>query len=347
MLREEAPAEGEEGYDPDAAPVETLRKEDAQMFPILGSCSLFGLYCAFKFLGQDLVNLLISGYFAAVGCGALTMTIAPLAEKIAPKSMNEKEIGGKKEISHPLPDWFMPSPVEIGVVFTLTELASFFLSAGIVGLYFKTRYWALNNVLGICFCIQGIERLSLGTYWIGAILLIGLFFYDIFWVFGTDVMVTVAKNLDGPIKLLFPRSLTPDEATGRIELSLLGLGDIVIPGFFLALLLRFDAHNANMPTTNINIHENFSKPYFHSAMIAYFLGLGTTLFVMIQFRAAQPALLYLVPACLGSSFLCAVVRGEVTELLAYSEEVEEEEEEEEQEEGDEKKEKSDDDKKKD
>ena len=46
---------------------------------------------------------------------------------------------------------------------------------------------------------------------------------------------------------------------------------------------------------------------------------------MIQFNAAQPALLYLVPACLGSSFLCAVIRGEVKELLAYSEEEEEEE----------------------
>ena len=29
----------------------------------------------------------------------------------------------------------------------------------------------------------------------------GLFFYDIFWVFGTDVMVTVAKLADAPIKL--------------------------------------------------------------------------------------------------------------------------------------------------
>ncbi len=35
---------------------------------------------------------------------------------------------------------------------------------------------------------------------------------------------------------------------------------------------------------------------------------------------AQPALLYLVPACLGSSFLLAIIRGEVTQLLAYSEE---------------------------
>ena len=44
------------------------------------------------------------------------------------------------------------------------------------------------------------------------------------------------------------------------------------------------------------------------------------------FQAAQPALLYLVPACLGSSLLCAVVRGELKELFDYSEEEEEEEE---------------------
>ena len=38
------------------------------------------------------------------------------------------------------------------------------------------------------------------------------------------------------------------------------------------------------------------------------------------FEAAQPALLYLVPACLGSSLLCAFVRGELKELFEYSEE---------------------------
>ena len=133
-------------------------------------------------------------------------------------------------------------------------------------------------------------------------------------------MVTVAKNLDGPIKILFPRSLERND-DGKLDLSLLGLGDIVIPGFFLALLLRFDAHRAK----KTGIHDSFAKPYFHSTLFAYVLGLATTLFVMIQFNAAQPALLYLVPACLGSSFLCAVARGEVKELLAYSEEEDEEE----------------------
>ncbi len=322
-LREEAPKEGEAGYDPDAPGVETLKKEDAMQFPILGSISLFGLYLAFKFLGQDLVNLLIGGYFAAVGCGALTLTIVPLMDRVCPKSMSGNKLGFKKKISHPLPEWILPKDLELGAIFSTTDLISFLVASVIVALYFQKKYWALNNVLGICFCLQGIERLSLGTYKIGAILLVGLFFYDIFWVFGTDVMVTVAKNLDGPIKLLFPRTLVPNEETGKIELSLLGLGDIVIPGFFLALLLRFDAANAKMPTDKVNIYENFPKPYFHSAMIAYFLGLAMTLFIMIQFQAAQPALLYLVPACLGSSFLCGIVRGEVAALLSYSEEEEE------------------------
>merc|ERR1711865_450341 len=279
-----------------------------------------------------------------VGTGAVALTIGPIMDKIAPKAMNESKFSFKKKIAHPLPGWILTKDFEIGLELTATDVVSVSLAIGMVASYFQKKYWALNNVLGTCFCMQGIERLSLGTYKIGAILLVGLFFYDIFWVFGTDVMVTVAKNLDGPIKLLFPRSLTPIDDSGKIALSLLGLGDIVIPGFFLSLLLRFDATNAKMPTDKVNILESFPKPYFYSAMIAYVGGLGFTLFIMFQFQAAQPALLYLVPACLGSSFLCAVVRGEVGLLLAYSEEVEEEEKDKPTVEGEEK---SDDDEKKD
>lgn len=130
----------------------------------------------------------------------------------------------------------------------------------------------------------------------------------------------------GPIKILFPRSLTPDEETGKINLALLGLGDIVIPGFFLSLLLRFDAHLAKVPTSYTDVHYSFPKPYFHSALIFYILGMCTTMGVMIFFEAAQPALLYLVPACLISSLGCAFFRGELKELFEYSEEAEEEEE---------------------
>lgn len=40
----------------------------------------------------------------------------------------------------------------------------------------------------------------------------GLFLYDIFWVFYTPVMVSVAKNFDAPIKLLFPRGMEAGDA---------------------------------------------------------------------------------------------------------------------------------------
>jgi len=317
---------------------ETLSKEDAMSFPIIGSLSLFSMYLAFKFLDRALVNLLIGCYFCILGTLSMTASASPFLSSLlslfVPSSISDKTYTIKKSINHSLPTFLLgESPLEFMIEFNLVDIVSFIPSAITTYFYFQDKYWALNNVLGISFCLQGIQRFSLGTYKIGAILLTGLFFYDIFWVFGTEVMVTVAKNLDGPIKILFPRdSLIKNTDTGKLDLSLLGLGDIVIPGFFLALLLRFDAINANIPRTNfVNVHHPFPKPYFHSCLIAYLFGLGLTLFIMVKFNSAQPALLYLVPACLGSSMITALVRNEIKELFEYSEEQEEDEEEQEKE----------------
>lgn len=52
--------------------------------------------------------------------------------------------------------------------------------------------WALGMV--------SLGAISLGSFQTGAILLAGLFCYDVFWVFGTDVMMTVATK--GTIVLL-------------------------------------------------------------------------------------------------------------------------------------------------
>jgi Signal peptide peptidase len=87
--------------------------------------------------------------------------------------------------------------------------------------------------------------LNLGSTSTGLVLLWGLFVYDIFWVFFTPVMVTVATKIDGPIKLLFP---TRGVAK---KFNMLGLGDIVIPGappmFHVA---RAAAHAVDLSSNN-------------------------------------------------------------------------------------------------
>merc|ERR1711997_979969 len=140
------------------------------------------------------------------------------------------------------------------------------------------------------------------------ILLGGLFFYDIFWVFGTDVMVTVAKSFEAPIKLVFPQDLLED-GLNSTNFAMLGLGDIVIPGIFIALLLRYD----------VSLKRN-SHFYFYATFIASLAGLLLTIFVMHVYKHAQPALLYLVPACLGAPMLLALAKGEVMALMNYEDE---------------------------
>lgn len=102
------------------------------------------------------------------------------------------------------------------------------------------------------------------------------------------------------------------------QFSLLGLGDIVIPGLFVALLLRFDAVRNKISAVNAD-HASFSKPFFIVNLICYALGLVATVAIMYFFNAAQPALLYLVPACLGGSLAVGCLRGELNLLLAYDE----------------------------
>ena len=109
-------------------------------------------------------------------------------------------------------------------------------------------------------------------------------------------MVTVAKGIDAPIKILAPKSPL---STSPMDFAMLGLGDIVVPGLVIALCLRFDMHRHVLthPKEEVTPHTSFSRVYFWTAMASYVIGLGTTMGVMHWFQHAQPALLYLSPAC--------------------------------------------------
>ncbi|KAL4890719.1 hypothetical protein BDV59DRAFT_184052 [Aspergillus ambiguus] len=105
---------------------------------------------------------------------------------------------------------------------------------------FVTKPWWLTNFLGFSFCYGTLQFMSPSSFVTGSLLLSSLFFYDIYFVFFTPLMVTVAKNLDVPIKLLFPRPADPSAPTDAVSLAMLGLGDIIIPGMMIGLALRFD-----------------------------------------------------------------------------------------------------------
>jgi minor histocompatibility antigen H13 len=281
--------------------VESMTSSDAWKFPLIGSAVLFGLYILFKF-SKEYINLILSYYFLLFGVLAVAATVRPIFSKLMGVPFKNKN----KPIKLPL--FWTKEPLELDSVDIVDHIVGLVIGSW----YWYTKHWIANNILGLCFSIEGIALLSLGSYKVGCILLGGLFFYDIFWVFGTDVMVSVAKAFDAPVKLLFPKSFA-DEV---LQFSMLGLGDIVIPGVFLAFLLRFDVFRAANQST-------FSPTYFKFTFFAYFLGLVTTIFVMHVFKAAQPALLYLVPYCVLGSFGLAMFRGEIKELLHYSEEKEE------------------------
>ncbi|TPX18987.1 uncharacterized protein E0L32_011304 [Thyridium curvatum] len=114
---------------------------------------------------------------------------------------------------------------------TLNGLIGLTLSLGVATYYHFTNSPTVSNMLGLGLSYGSFMVMSCTSFTVGSLVLIGLFFYDIVMVFYTPYMVTVATKLDAPIKLVF-------KAPGRA--SLLGLGDIVVPGIFICLALRFD-----------------------------------------------------------------------------------------------------------
>lgn len=285
---------------------ETITSRDAARFPIIASCTLFGLYLFFKVFSQEYINLLLSVYFFVLGVLALSHTMSPLMSRIFPASFPNKQYQllftqGSGESKEEI----------VNYEFDTKNLVCLLISTVVGVWYLLKKHWIANNLFGLAFALNGVELLHLNNVSTGCILLGGLFVYDVFWVFGTNVMVTVAKSFEAPIKLVFPQDLL-EKGLEASNFAMLGLGDIVIPGIFIALLLRFD----------VSLNKN-SRTYFYSSFLAYIFGLGLTIFVMHTFKHAQPALLYLVPACVGFPVIIALFKGELTEMFRYEESSEE------------------------
>lgn len=149
--------------------------------------------------------MLLTGYFFFLGVLALTHMLSPVISKLIPGSVPSIPFHllftmGKGPQAEDL----------LNYEFNSHDLVTMALCSGIGIWYLVKKHWIANNLLGFAFAVNGIELLHLNNVITGCILLGGLFFYDIFWVFGTNVMVTVAKSFEAPIKREFDTELFPD-----------------------------------------------------------------------------------------------------------------------------------------
>ncbi|AAZ10524.1 signal peptide peptidase, putative [Trypanosoma equiperdum] len=243
---------------------EVMKTGDAMMMPLMGSVVLFSVYVILRFVPREYFNSIVSFYLSIFGVFSLGSFV---------KTYTRPNV--------------------------LT--GCFCCVAG--GLYYITGNWLVNNILATGIAVSAISSIHLGSFKSSFVLLLGLFFYDIFWVFGSDVMLMVASGVDGPIKLVFPR----DIFGGCKSMSLLGLGDLIIPGFFIGQTLVFSSQ-----------YVKKGSLYFNVALTAYGLSLVNTMAVMVIFDHGQPALLFIVPWLLVSFSITAVIQGDYKAAWEYT-----------------------------
>ncbi|XQJ28653.1 signal peptide peptidase, putative [Leishmania guyanensis] len=234
-----------------------LQTDEALSLPLKGSVVLFSLYVSLRFIPKEYFNILISFYLSSISVFALHMFLKG----------------------------YVKPNILTGMICVGTGCASFF-----------AQNWIASNALAFSIAVTTLEWLPVNGFTTSFILLIGLFFYDIFWVFGSDVMLIVATGIDGPIKLVFPQTIFGDYS----KKSLLGLGDIIVPGFFICQTLVFSKD-----------YVKRGNVYFVTSIVAYTLSLVNTMAVMLIFEHGQPALLFIVPWLLVTFSAVAMYNGDV------------------------------------
>ncbi|KAJ8900611.1 hypothetical protein K2173_025388 [Erythroxylum novogranatense] len=171
--------------------------------------------------------------------------------------------------------------------------------------------WIGQDILGIALIITVLQIVQVPNLKVGTVLLSCAFLYDIFWVFVSkwwfkeSVMIVVARGdksgEDGiPMLLKIPRMFDPWGGY-----SVIGFGDIILPGLVVAFSLRYD-WLAN---------KSLRTGYFLWAMTAYGLGLLITYVALNMMDGhGQPALLYIVPFTLGTFLTLGKKRGDLKTL---------------------------------
>lgn len=257
-----------------------------------------------------------------------------LADKMAGSHNKQSWINGHKSYiqSNNLKIWEPTTTIQSGTSFVFDTRFVWGTIGGILVGYlfykhnpvlnlsyeFLQTNWLVADIIGVAAVHFSSLQMSVSRFKYAFILLTLFFLYDMYLVFGTTVMLDVATGLDIPLKLQLPLYVAESESLNEYKMMMLGLGDMILPSMLIALCLRFDLyrHHEKQPQS-FHYLQPISRPYFITGLVAYGLGLILTITALFVFNYGQPALFYIVPLLLLSVYVCAWIRGELTEFWAF------------------------------
>ncbi|XP_012606543.2 signal peptide peptidase-like 2C [Microcebus murinus] len=241
------------------------------------------------------------GLFGLGASTGLYSCLAPLVRHLPPRPCQRPPRGRRASLQLPL-------RLLAGLCATVTVLWVAYRNE-------DSWAWLLQDTLGVAYCLFVLRRVRLPTLKNCASFLLALLAFDVFFVFvtplftktGESVMVEVASGPAEssqherlPMVLRVPRLSFSALTLCDQPFSILGFGDIVVPGFLVAYCHRFD----------MQVHSR--QIYFVACTVAYAVGLLVTFMAMVLMQTGQPALLYLVSSTLLTSLAVAACRQELT-----------------------------------
>ncbi|GLE02893.1 hypothetical protein PINS_up011757 [Pythium insidiosum] len=255
---------------------------------------------------------------------------------------------------------------------TVVDLLAAVLSLASVLLWFLCRHrlhaWILQDLFGVCLCILFLRTIRLPNLKIATIMLTLVFCYDIFmvfvspYIFKESVMIKAATGgsqgaatVDDGYCLRYPMNTEfkclkeqvpillrlPKVIDWRGGQSMLGLGDIVLPGLLVVFCARYDYATRGQLMGRVKPHLSQLKSaleagelgeqqpqlslmdtrpaaarrgLFGIVMWGYAIGLLMANIGVTVMKRGQPALMYIVPTTLGTLWFIAWRRGILRKL---------------------------------
>ena len=213
-----------------------------------------------------------------------------------------------------------------GIIVTFTVLSylmHYMVSTGVVQ---SNLYWLSNNAIGYTLLIKLISSIQIGKVHLVLLLYAFMVLYDCFFVFGSEVMVTVATRIDNPMKFIIPDNILSNmflALYSNVSYSMLGYGDIFIPSLILSIALRIDfietfqtvkaeltsTSDTQLPRTQpvvaslmelrerveVKFKSSSGRTLYKGAMLGYIIGLCFSVAFLYVFRIPVPALLFILP----------------------------------------------------